>query len=37
MKLVSYNIRGLGGRVKKIEIRDVVMEDKMDLVCIQES
>lgn len=37
MKIASFNIRGLGGRVKKTAMRDLVVKEKLDFVCIQET
>lgn len=37
MKLVSFIVRGLGGRVKKKEVKEMVKVQKPDLLCIQES
>ncbi|KAK2372032.1 DNA-(apurinic or apyrimidinic site) endonuclease [Trifolium repens] len=37
MKLISYNIRGLGGKAKKSDIRKIILQNSPDLVCIQET
>lgn len=37
MKIITFNIRGLGGLVKKKEIQKVVREQKPDLLCVQET
>ncbi|GAU21183.1 hypothetical protein TSUD_11000 [Trifolium subterraneum] len=37
MKIISYNIRGLGSCVKRREILNIVKEKKPDILCIQES
>ncbi|PNY13834.1 cysteine-rich receptor-like protein kinase [Trifolium pratense] len=37
MKIISYNIRGLGSCVKRREILNIVKEKKPDIMCIQES
>lgn len=37
MRLGSYNIRGIGGQAKKIEVQQLVREQKLDLLCLQES
>ncbi|KAL8513844.1 hypothetical protein ACS0TY_013094 [Phlomoides rotata] len=37
MKVISYNIRGLGCRTKRKEIRDLVKKLRVDVCCIQES
>jgi hypothetical protein len=37
MIICSYNIRGLGGRVKKSLIRNLVLKEKVDFLAIQET
>lgn len=37
MKLISYNIRGLGGTAKKNENRNQIQSHKPDIICIQET
>lgn len=37
MKILSYNIRGLGGRVKKEEVRGLIGKFCPDFVCLQET
>lgn len=37
MKLISYNIRGLGGLAKKIEVKRLIQKQKPDLISIQET
>ncbi|MCI51592.1 cytochrome P450, partial [Trifolium medium] len=37
MIVASYNIRGLGGRVKRRRIRDLVREHKVDFLALQET
>ncbi|KAL8500765.1 hypothetical protein ACS0TY_020375 [Phlomoides rotata] len=37
MKLMSYNVRGLGGMAKKKEIRKLIRELRVDGCCIQET
>lgn len=37
MKIVSLNVRGLGGRVKRRELRKFVKRENLDLMCIQET
>lgn len=37
MKLISLNIRDLGGRVKKREVKQLVVDQKPQLVCLQET
>lgn len=36
MKILSYNIRGVGGSVKKQEIKGIIGNFCPDFVCIQE-
>lgn len=37
MKILSYNVRGLGSRAKRKEIRELNYSLKSDVCCIQES
>ena len=37
MNIISYNVRGLGRGVKWAAIRRMVHNEKIDLLCIQES
>lgn len=37
MRIASYNIRGLGGRIKRSAIEKLVREEKLDFICIQET
>lgn len=37
MKIISYNIRGLGGKIKKKEISKLIHEHSVDLICLQET
>ncbi|MCH81872.1 hypothetical protein A2U01_0002665 [Trifolium medium] len=37
MKLISYNIRGLGGKAKKSDIRKLISNKSPDLISIQET
>ncbi|GAU10944.1 hypothetical protein TSUD_112380 [Trifolium subterraneum] len=37
MKIVSFNIRGLGAVEKRRELRRLVLEKKVDILCIQET
>lgn len=37
MKLISYNIRGLGGLAKKKEMLNLIRKQKPNLICIQET
>lgn len=36
MRLMSQNIRGLGGRIKKSATRELVIKEKVDFLCLQE-
>jgi endonuclease/exonuclease/phosphatase family metal-dependent hydrolase len=37
MKIISWNIRGLGGMVKRKEVRKLVGEQIPSIVCLQET
>lgn len=37
MKLIFYNIRGLGSRLKIKEMQDLIRKNKVDFACIQET
>lgn len=37
MWIASINIRGLGGRIKKSVIRELVCSKKVEFLCIQET
>lgn len=37
MKIGSFNIRGLGSRVKKDEVFDFFTKNELDICCIQET
>lgn len=37
MKIISYNSRGLGDRLKKQEVQRMVVDHKPDLICLQET
>jgi len=37
MKVISYNVRGLGGGEKRVEVRRLVQEKNPFVLCIQES
>ena len=37
LRILSFNVRGLGGVLKKAEIRKLIAKEKVDLVCIQET
>lgn len=35
--MLSFNVRGLGGILKRREIKDLVRKERVDFVCIQET
>ncbi|KAL8557651.1 hypothetical protein ACS0TY_004930 [Phlomoides rotata] len=37
MKILSYNVRGLGKKAKRREVRDIIKKQKIELCCIQET
>jgi exonuclease III len=37
MKVLSYNVMGLGGGEKRVEVRRLVQEKQPFVLCIQES
>ena len=37
MKILTYNARGLGGGEKKVEVRRLVLEKRLMVLCIQET
>jgi len=37
MKIVSLNIRGLGGSLKRKYIRDLISKEQVDMICLQET
>lgn len=37
MKILSYNIRGAGSRIKSKEVRDLICKFDIDFCCLQES
>ncbi|XP_057808850.1 uncharacterized protein LOC131023324 [Salvia miltiorrhiza] len=37
MKALSYNIRGLGSKIKKREIREIIQKQEIDVVFLQET
>ena len=37
MRIMTYNVRGLGGKVKRRVIRQLIQKEEVDVVCIQES
>lgn len=37
MKICSFNVRGLGGVVKKNKIRSLVSKEKLDFIALQET
>lgn len=37
MKLMSYNIRGLGKKIKRSELKNLIKDHRIDVCCIQET
>jgi len=37
MKLISMNIRGLGGRIKRKYINDLIKKQQVGFICLQET
>ena len=37
MRILSFNIRGLGGKVKKKAVRELLSKEKIHMLCIQET
>lgn len=37
MKLLSFNIKGVGSRLKRNELQELVRKNKVDVVCLQET
>lgn len=37
MKILSYNVRGLGSSVKKNELKDLINKHKIEFCCVQET
>ena len=37
MKILSLNIRGVGGAVKRNYVRDLISREQVDMVCLQET
>jgi len=37
MKILSLNIRGVGGAVKRNYVRDLISREQVDIVCLQET
>jgi len=36
MKILSLNIRGVGGAIKRNYVRDLISREQVDMVCLQE-
>ncbi|KAL8499021.1 hypothetical protein ACS0TY_022108 [Phlomoides rotata] len=36
MKIMSYNVRGLGKKAKRREVRDIIKKQRIELCCVQE-
>ncbi|KAL8463824.1 hypothetical protein ACS0TY_033680 [Phlomoides rotata] len=37
MKVMSFNVRGLGQRMKRKDVKQMIIQNKIDICCIQES
>lgn len=37
MRIASYNIKGLGGRIKRRVVRNLIRTERIDFICIQET
>ncbi|KAL8498958.1 hypothetical protein ACS0TY_022064 [Phlomoides rotata] len=37
MKILCYNVRGLGKKAKRMEVKDIIKKHKIELCCIQET
>jgi exonuclease III len=37
MRVCTWNVRGLGGRIKMKKVRELVCREKIDVLAIQES
>jgi hypothetical protein len=37
MRTCSWNVRGLGGRIKKKKVKELILREKVDVLAIQES
>lgn len=37
MRIISFNVRGLGGSIKKSAVRELVVNEKVDFMCVQET
>ena len=37
MKVVSLNIRGIGGGIKRKYIKDLINKEQADMLCLQET
>jgi len=37
MKIVSLNIRGLGGSIKRKYMTDLISKEQVDIICLQET
>lgn len=36
MRIVSFNIRRLGGKIKKRTVKELVFKEKVEFICLQE-
>lgn len=37
MKIMSYNVRGFGGKLKSKLVKNTVKKEEVDILCVQES
>lgn len=37
MKILSWNVRGLGGPNKRHLVKDIILNANVDIICLQES
>jgi len=37
MKIISLNVRGLGGSIKRNYVRDLIRKEHVEIVCLQET
>lgn len=37
MKLLSFNVKGMGSRVKWKEIRRIISKEEVDIVCVHDT
>ncbi|KAL8513736.1 hypothetical protein ACS0TY_013010 [Phlomoides rotata] len=37
MRILSYNVRGLGKKAKRMKVKEIIKKQNIDLCCIQET